>query len=164
MSLYPKSKKVRTKPYSIWLAMKTRCYVTTAANYKNYGAKGVTVCDSWKDDFQAFAKWYVGECVKLGIDPETHNYELDKDILSAANNISPAIYSPDTCKLVSRQVNSNHKQSTTKSFNLIDSEGNEVTVTNLKVFSETNNLSYNSMRSVVSGRMKQHKGYRLRDS
>jgi len=34
--------------YSNWRAMIKRCYVKSAANYKKYGAVGVTVCDRWR--------------------------------------------------------------------------------------------------------------------
>ena len=34
--------------------MKTRCYCTTYSKYKHWGGRGITVCDRWKDDFQAF--------------------------------------------------------------------------------------------------------------
>lgn len=33
--------------YSTWMAMKSRCYVKSAGNYKYYGAKGVRVCAEW---------------------------------------------------------------------------------------------------------------------
>lgn len=34
--------------------MKSRCYVASASNYRFYGAKGIVVCDRWRDDFLAF--------------------------------------------------------------------------------------------------------------
>lgn len=164
--MYPMQKQVRTKPYSIWLAMKTRCYVVTAGNYKNYGAKGVTVCDEWMHDFQSFASWYVAQCEELGINPENHSHQLDKDILCNQLGITPAVYSPTTCKLVTPKVNSKHSSSkvgSCKTHRFLDPNGDEVDVTNLRVFCEDNQLSYNSMRSVTCGRSKAHKGYTLRD-
>lgn len=36
---------VYSKLYSIWKAMKSRCYNEKDTAYKNYGGKGVTICD-----------------------------------------------------------------------------------------------------------------------
>lgn len=65
-------------------------------------AKGVTICTEWDNDFQAFAVWYLQECESLGIDPETNNYQVDKDELRNALGIAPAIYSLNH-KLVSQR-------------------------------------------------------------
>lgn len=40
--------------YTIWAQMKSRCYSTTARGYANYGGRGVTVCDRWRESFEAF--------------------------------------------------------------------------------------------------------------
>lgn len=38
---------VRSLTYNSWRSMKERCYMKSNISYKNYGAKGVTVCDRW---------------------------------------------------------------------------------------------------------------------
>ena len=43
-----------TRLYSIWHAMKSRCYCKKTKTYKSYGGKGVKVCDEWNNDFSAF--------------------------------------------------------------------------------------------------------------
>lgn len=40
--------------YYSWMAMKQRCLNPNHAEYSRYGAKGVTVCDRWKDSFETF--------------------------------------------------------------------------------------------------------------
>jgi hypothetical protein len=40
--------------YLAWGAMKTRCYNKKSRNYKNYGARGIIVCDRWLDSFENF--------------------------------------------------------------------------------------------------------------
>jgi hypothetical protein len=45
--------------YAIWLGMKTRCFNKGHPTYKNYGARGVTVCPAWKVSFHQFAT-YIG--------------------------------------------------------------------------------------------------------
>lgn len=43
-----------TRPYRIWVNMRFRCRNPNAANYKNYGGKGITVCKEWDESFEAF--------------------------------------------------------------------------------------------------------------
>lgn len=40
--------------YSKWIDMKDRCYNPKAPYYKNYGGRGITVCDEWLNDAKAF--------------------------------------------------------------------------------------------------------------
>lgn len=47
----------QTRLYRIWAAMKQRCYNKNSQNYKNYGARGITICKEWLNDFEAFRKW-----------------------------------------------------------------------------------------------------------
>lgn len=46
--------KPATPEYRSWHAMKSRCNNPNNAHYKNYGGRGITVCDEWKNDFTAF--------------------------------------------------------------------------------------------------------------
>lgn len=46
--------KCRTRLYRVWRAMIDRCTLPRNANYPNYGARGISVCDLWLRDFQAF--------------------------------------------------------------------------------------------------------------
>ncbi|UOQ86204.1 hypothetical protein [Gracilibacillus salinarum] len=43
-----------TRIYSTWRNMMNRCYNDKHDSYKNYGAKGVQVCDHWREDFLHF--------------------------------------------------------------------------------------------------------------
>lgn len=70
-SLLNKSHGMRhTRPYRIWLNMKNRCCNPNGPNYANYGARGITVCDEWKNDFQTFHEWAIsnGYADNLSID------------------------------------------------------------------------------------------------
>jgi hypothetical protein len=33
----------------MWMGMHARCNATTGENYRNYKARGISVCDRWKD-------------------------------------------------------------------------------------------------------------------
>jgi hypothetical protein len=37
--------------------MKKRCYDERAIGFKNYGGRGIKVCDEWKDSSETFIKW-----------------------------------------------------------------------------------------------------------
>jgi len=49
-----------TRTWRIWQAMKNRCHNPNTVQYKNYGGRGIKVCDEWRKDFMAFYN-YVGE-------------------------------------------------------------------------------------------------------
>lgn len=40
--------------YRIWGAIKSRCYNEKLPSYKNYGGRGIKMCDEWKKDFINF--------------------------------------------------------------------------------------------------------------
>ena len=43
-----------TRTFNTWLAMKSRCYNKNSSKYKNWGGRGITVCNRWKDNFKNF--------------------------------------------------------------------------------------------------------------
>lgn len=43
-----------TTEYKAWDNMKSRCYDTKRHNYKNYGGRGIKVCDRWRTSFENF--------------------------------------------------------------------------------------------------------------
>jgi hypothetical protein len=66
--------------HSIWLSMKGRCNTSGNSTYKNYGGKGIKVCEEWLDDFMNFYKDMKGEYKKgLQIDRIDNggNYEVN---------------------------------------------------------------------------------------
>lgn len=46
--------KTGTPEYISWRAMLTRCYNPNDKDFKNYGGRGIKVCDSWRLSFEAF--------------------------------------------------------------------------------------------------------------
>jgi hypothetical protein len=44
----------RIPEYAVWVAMRHRCYTKKNPRFKYYGALGVSVCDRWRNDFEAF--------------------------------------------------------------------------------------------------------------
>lgn len=44
----------RTVEYTTWRSMKQRCYVPGMVQYKDYGGRGIKVCERWKNSFVNF--------------------------------------------------------------------------------------------------------------
>jgi hypothetical protein len=83
--------------YSIWASMKTRCYNENSSGYKNYGGRGIIICDEWineDDGFINFYNWAMnnGYSSELTLDRENvnGNYEPSNcrwsDRVTQANN------------------------------------------------------------------------------
>lgn len=50
-----KTHNLSTMPeYEIWGGIKSRCHCKTATGYKNYGGRGIQVCERWRASFSAF--------------------------------------------------------------------------------------------------------------
>ena len=43
-----------TQVHNSWLNMRQRCFDTNSDRYKFYGGRGITVCERWRNSFQAF--------------------------------------------------------------------------------------------------------------
>lgn len=76
-----KSTKHYRRLYSVWHAMKKRCYRKEDKHYKHYGALGIRVCKRW----HSFGRFYndMIDCYEPGLSIE--RIDLDKD------------YSPGNC-------------------------------------------------------------------
>ena len=47
---------IYTRENSTYQSMKSRCLNPKVANYKDYGGRGITICDRWKESFENFLK------------------------------------------------------------------------------------------------------------
>jgi hypothetical protein len=59
-----------TRLYSIWVNIKDRTLNLKCNDYPNYGGRGITICDEWKNDFKSFYDWAMsnGYSDELSID------------------------------------------------------------------------------------------------
>lgn len=48
-----------TRLYSIWHGMISRIENENQMYFKNYGGRGIQICDEWREDFQKFYDWAV---------------------------------------------------------------------------------------------------------
>ena len=51
------SQNVKDRLLNIYRAMKQRCYYVNGARYKDYGGRGIKICDEWKSSFKNFKTW-----------------------------------------------------------------------------------------------------------
>lgn len=92
------------KIYELWKVLIGRCYNENFNSYKNYGAKGVTVCEEWLN----FSNFYKEHTEIDGYDFKEFNkgnLVLDKDIKQLNLERNNRIYSKETCKWVTQQEN-----------------------------------------------------------
>jgi hypothetical protein len=43
-----------SRPFRIWMGLRSRCTKPTDKDWKNYGARGITVCPQWLHSFETF--------------------------------------------------------------------------------------------------------------
>lgn len=64
-----------TRLYKIFEGMKSRCYNKSCSNYKNYGARGIQICDEWLTDFVKFYAWSMEHKYQDGLTIERINVD-----------------------------------------------------------------------------------------
>lgn len=67
------------KLYHVLLGMKNRCYSDKSNSYKDYGGRGIKVCEEWLNNPQVFVDWALENGYKEGLSIEridvNGNYE-----------------------------------------------------------------------------------------
>ena len=84
----------RTRIYRIWQGMRSRCYYENNKYFVNYGGRGITVCDEWKEHFEPFYEWAMS------------NGYSDNLTLDRIDNDKG--YSPSNCQWATRTVQMNN--------------------------------------------------------
>ncbi len=62
--------KSSTRLNGIWRGIKDRCLNPNNSSYERYGAKGISICEEWKNSFESFYEWSMnnGYSAELTID------------------------------------------------------------------------------------------------
>ena len=85
-----------TKLYEVWKGMKSRCENPNHVGFKDYGGRGISVCEEWRDDFRQFYEWAI-----------VHGY-MDGLTIDRVDNIEG--YSPKNCRWVTQAFQNTHKR------------------------------------------------------
>ena len=92
-----------TRLYRIWINIKNRCYDLNSKSYKDYGGRGIVVCNEWLE-FIPFRDWSLSNGY-------SDNLEIDR----IKNNLG---YNPENCQWVTHKENCNNRRPKNKKFNL----------------------------------------------
>ena len=74
--------------YRVWLRMKTRCSNPNVQEYRNYGGRGIRVCEEWSKSYASFREW----ALENGYNPNAKQGECTIDRID--NNKG---YCPENC-------------------------------------------------------------------
>lgn len=95
----------KPRTFIIWNDMKARCLNPKSISYKNYGARGITVCQEWLT-YENFHNWALNN---------GYNDQLTLDRIDNEGN-----YCPENCRWVTMEYNRAHQRRT--KFFVIDGE------------------------------------------
>ena len=87
-----------TRLSRIWGKIKDRTLNPKHKNYNDYGDRGITICEEWKNDFMSFYNWAV-----------LNGYE-EKKGLSIDRIDNDGNYCPENCRWVTRTIQSRNQR------------------------------------------------------
>lgn len=90
----------KTKLYKVYHGMKQRCNNQNVKAYKNYGARGIKLCDEWENDYKTFEIWALSHGYNEGLTIER------KDVNKG--------YCPDNCCWITKKEQGYNKRNTRK--------------------------------------------------
>lgn len=94
----PKPRGPRFEPlYQVWNGIIQRCENAKRKAYKNYGGRGIRMCDEWRNDFWSFQEWAIDNGWRK---------ELEIDRYPNMNGD----YEPGNCRFVTSKTNNRNRR------------------------------------------------------
>lgn len=122
-----KHNQANTRLYKIYKGLLQRCYITSNPAYKNYGGRGIRICDEWVDKKSGFINFYNWAI--------SNGYKGNLSIDRINNNGN---YEPNNCRWATRKQQSNNRRNS----HYITYNGETHT---LKEWTEILNISYSML-------------------
>ena len=85
-----------TRLYSIWTDIKKRTLNPKNKSYKDYGGRGIAICEEWKNDFMSFHDWAMSN---------GYSDELSIDRIDNDGN-----YEPNNCRWTTSIIQNRNKR------------------------------------------------------
>lgn len=88
------------RAYWVWTKVKARCYNPNSREYKNYGGRGIKMCDEWLDP-EKFIKW----AYATGYDNTAPKGQCTLDRIDCDGN-----YEPSNCRWITNLEQQNNRR------------------------------------------------------
>lgn len=118
----------KTRLYYEWMHIKARCHNSNTYNYKDYGGRGIMICNEWDVSFESFRDWALSN---------GYTDELTIDRIDVNGN-----YEPSNCRWATPKEQSNNKRNNI----MVEINGEKKT---LKQWCEIYNKDYKIVHSRI---------------